>query len=63
MKKITIIEKPRDISYNTIHEVLVEAHAENRRKGIIMAYSVQEGDKIKEIIEDSGGIHKTVMVV
>lgn len=56
MSKISIIEKPLEISWETIHEVLLAAHQENRSKGIIMAYSVQEGDKIKEIIEDSGGI-------
>lgn len=56
MDKISIIEKPLGVSWETIHEVLLAAHQENRSKGIIMAYSVQDGSKIREIIESSGGV-------
>ena len=55
MENISIVQKPDWVSWDEIHDVLAEAHAENRKKGVIVAYSVQEGDQIRGIIEDSGG--------
>ena len=52
MSDIKIIEKPDWVSWDTIHEVLVAAHAENRSKGVVMAYSVQPADKMAEICKD-----------
>lgn len=49
MSNIKIVEKPDWVSWETIHEVLVAAHAENRSKGVIMAYSVQPADQIAKI--------------
>lgn len=52
MSDIKIIEKPDWVSWDTIHEVLVAAHAENRSKGVVMAYSIQPADKMAEICKD-----------
>lgn len=53
-EEIVIIEKPLWISWDNIHEVLWKAHAENREKGINMAYPSLPGDKIREKIEGHG---------
>lgn len=52
MSEIKIVEKPDWVSWETIHEVLVAGHAENRSKGVVMAYSVQPAKKIAEICKD-----------
>ncbi len=51
---IQIIEKPEWISWDNIHEVLWKSHAQNREKGISMAYPALPGDKIREKIEGHG---------
>lgn len=51
---IQIVEKPDWVTWDDIHNVLVAAHAENRKNGIIMAFSVKPGDEIKEIIGKEG---------
>jgi hypothetical protein len=51
---IQIIEKPEWVSWDEIHEVVWEAHANNREKGIIMSYPSLSGEEIKNMIGDHG---------
>ena len=51
---IQIIEKPDWVSWDEIHSVLWNAHAQNREKGIIMAYPSLSGDEIKRRVENNG---------
>ena len=51
---IQIIEKPEWVSWEDIHNVLWEAHAENRKKGIIMSYPSLSGEEIRKKIGDNG---------
>lgn len=53
--KIQIIEKPEWVSWNEIHEVLVNAHAENRGKGIIMKLPTLSGEEISKMVTDKEG--------
>ena len=51
---IRIIEKPDWVSWDDIHEVLWDAHAENREKGVFMRYPSLSGEEIKQRIEGLG---------
>ena len=51
---IQIIEKPDWVSWDDIHNVMWDAHAENREKGIIMSYPSLSGDEIKRKIGENG---------
>lgn len=51
---IRIIEKPDWVSWEDIHKVLWDAHAENRKKGIVMSYPSLAGEEIKKKIGDNG---------
>ena len=51
---IQIIEKPEWVSWDEIHEVLVEAHALNRARGINMRKPSLPGEEIKKEIGDDG---------
>ena len=51
---IQIIEKPDWVSWDEIHEVLNESHAENREKGINNALPSLSGDDIRRYIGDKG---------
>lgn len=51
---VQIIEKPEWVSWNEIHDVLWNAHAKNREKGVIMAYPSLSGDEIRNKIGSSG---------
>lgn len=53
-KDIKIVEKPNWVSWDEIHNVIDEAHAENRDKGIEMRHSSLSGDEICREIGDSG---------
>ncbi len=48
------MEKPEWVSWDEIHSVLWNAHAQNREKGIIMAYPSLSGDEIKRRVENNG---------
>jgi GNAT superfamily N-acetyltransferase len=48
------MEKPEWISWDSIHEVIWEAHAENRAKGIVMLFPSLAGDEIREKVEGKG---------
>ncbi len=51
---IQIMEKPDWVSWETIHDVLWEAHAENRKNGVFMRYPSLSGEEIKRRIDDNG---------
>ncbi len=52
--RIKIVEKPDWVSWDEIHEVVWEAHANNREKGIIMSYPSLSGEELKNMIGDHG---------
>lgn len=51
---IQIVEKPDWVSWEEIHDVLWEAHRQNREKGIIMRNPSLSGEEIKNIIGSNG---------
>ena len=51
---VQIIEKPDWVSWDEIHNVLWEAHRQNREKGIIMRFPSLSGEEIKSKIGSSG---------
>lgn len=51
---ICIIEKPDWITWDSIHDVIWESHAENRRNGVVMRYPSLPGDEIKEKLGKDG---------
>lgn len=53
-KPIQIIVKPDWVSWDDIHNVLVQAHAVNRTKGINMRKPSLPGEEIKKEIGDDG---------
>ncbi len=53
-ENIQIIEKPDWVSWDSIHEVLVKAHAKNRSKGINMRKPSLPGEEIKKEIGNKG---------
>lgn len=54
MEEIKIIEKPDWVSWDDIHELLLQAHNINKKKGIVTNYSLLPGEKIKEIVGVDG---------
>lgn len=54
MQQFIIVEKPENISYETIHDVLYSAHEENRKKGSIMTTSLLSGEQLKKRIGAHG---------
>lgn len=57
---IQIIEKPDWVSWDDIHNVLWEAHEENRRRGINMRYPTLSGNDIMARVTDSGKMYVAV---
>ena len=51
---VQVVEKPEWVSWDEIHNVLYEAHAENRAKGIIMRKPTLPGEEIKKEIGEKG---------
>ena len=51
---IQIIEKPDWVSWDEIHEVLWESHAENREKDIINSFPSLSGDELRKFVGDKG---------
>lgn len=51
---IRIIEKPDWISWDEIHQVIWDSHAQNRKNGIVMRYPSLPGDKIRDKIGEQG---------
>ncbi len=54
MEEIKIVEKPEWVSWDDIHELLLQAHKKNYDKGIILGYTQMPGSKIKEKLGDEG---------
>ena len=54
MEEIKIVEKPDWVSWDDIHELLLQAHKKNYEKGIILGYTQMPGYKIKEKLGDEG---------
>jgi len=52
--KIIITEKPDNISWSTIHEILWAAHKNNRERGMSMKLPSLSGDELKEFMTDEG---------
>lgn len=52
--EIQILEKPDQVSWDDIHELLWQAHEKNRKKGILMRYPSLPGDEIRKRIEGNG---------
>ena len=51
---ISIVEKPEWVSWDDIRQCLIDAHADNRARGINMAHYQYPADKIKESVGDNG---------
>lgn len=51
---IQIVEKPDWVSWDEIHEVLWNAHEQNRKKGVIMSYPSLSGEELKDMIGNHG---------
>lgn len=56
MGEIKVLEKPANVSWDDIHEVLYAAHAENRSNGVVMQLPSLSGDEIRELIGRGGKI-------
>ncbi len=54
VEKIEIIEKPDNISYERIHDLLWRANESNRRDGFILRTSNLSGEQIEETIRKEG---------
>lgn len=54
MEEIKIIEKPDWISWDDIHELLLEAHKKNFEKGIVTRYALMPGEEIKKKLGEEG---------
>lgn len=52
---IQIVEKPDWISWEDVKRCLIDAHAENRSKGINMTHYLWPAEKIQSYIEDYNG--------
>lgn len=50
MEEIKILPKPENISFDDIHELLVEAHKKNYEKGIVLRFSQMSGEEIKQYL-------------
>ena len=53
-QNIQIIEKPDWVSWDDIHDVLWNAHKENRQKGINMRLPTMTGEELRKFIEGRG---------
>lgn len=54
-KQIEIVEKPDWVSWDDIKQCLIDAHAENRSKGIHMTHYLWPVEKIQDYIEGNNG--------
>lgn len=54
MNEIKIIEKPEWISWDDIHQLLLEAHKDNIKNGIIFRYAQMPGEEIRETLGEEG---------
>lgn len=54
MNNIEIIKKPDWVSWEEIQDVLWKAHTQNRVRGIIMGHQNLSGEKVGDMLGDSG---------
>ena len=54
MEDIKIVQKPDWISWDDIHQLLLEAHKRNIKKGIVLRYAQMSGEEIKQKLGDEG---------
>ena len=54
MEDIKIIEKPDTISWEDIHELLMEANKNNFKKGIVLRYAKMPGKEIEKTLGKAG---------
>ncbi len=54
MSDIVIMEKPENVSYETIHQVLYAAHESNRQQGIVVHTALMSAEEIREHIGPEG---------
>ena len=54
MDDIIIIEKPNHITWDNIHELLLQAHKRNIKKGIISLYAQLPGEEIEKRLGKDG---------
>lgn len=52
---ITVTERPQNISWAEISSVLIKAHEDNVKKGIVLPYPHLPPEKLKAKTEDRGG--------
>lgn len=51
---IQIIEKPDWVSWDAIHEVIWQAHDNNRKRGISLKHAAYSGEEIKDYLSPDG---------
>lgn len=54
MEEIKIIQKPDSVSWDDIHNLLLEAHKKNIEKGIVLQYAQMSGEEIQKKLGDEG---------
>ena len=54
MEDIRIIQKPDNVSYDDIHELLTLAHKKNYEKGMVLNYSRMSGEEIQKKLGKEG---------
>lgn len=54
MEELRFVEKPDSISWDDIHNLLMEAHKRNFEKGIVLQYALMQGDEIKNLLGEEG---------
>lgn len=54
MEKIKITLKPNGISWDDIHQLLLEAHKRNIKKGVVLRYAQMPGEEIKKKLGENG---------
>lgn len=55
MNNIIVSEKPSNVSWDSIHDLLWRAHESNRKRGIIMKYPSLPGEDIRVRVEEGNG--------
>ena len=54
LDELRFIEKPDSISWDTIHQILYQAHEGNRQQGVFMRTAMLSGEELKERIGKNG---------
>jgi GNAT superfamily N-acetyltransferase len=54
MPEYLVVQKPDNISFDVIHDLLYKAHGENIKKGIIVKTALLNGEELREYIKRDG---------